>query len=286
VLLIPGGVDSEFLQYLLRNASTPGGRLPSLSEISAETGVSVGKLREQLQVARMLGLVEISPRRGIRLLPYSFLPAVRLSLMIALSLDRDVFYQYSVLRIHLETAFWNEAVNLLTEADKSYLMELVESAQFKLGQRSAAAVPARSAAKSGAAGRSAGPVERIQIPHPEHRAFHLTIYSRLHNPFVLSLLAAYWDAYEAVEFSTYADYGYLQEVWSYHGRIAEALSQGENALGKELLMAHMALIDRLGITHEFPNGGTTPRTAESRAIGENAGPLQNTTTLAVSELAG
>ena len=61
---MPVSVDSEFLQYLLRNAGQAGsgGRLPSLSEISAETGVSVGKLREQLQVARMLGLVEISPR--------------------------------------------------------------------------------------------------------------------------------------------------------------------------------------------------------------------------------
>ena len=58
--------------------------------------------------------------------------------------------------------------------------------------------------------------DRIQIPHPEHRAFHLTIYSRLHNPFVLGLLEAYWDGYEAVELNTYADYGYLQEVWSYH----------------------------------------------------------------------
>lgn len=243
--MISGSVDSEFLQYLLRNAGSPGGRLPSLSEISTETGVSVGKLREQLQVARMLGLVEISPRRGIRLLPYNFLPAVRLSLMIALSLNRDVFYQYSMLRIHLETAFWDEAVQLLTVADKDHLMELVECAQFKLGQRSAT--------RPGAAGGGPVPVERIQIPHPEHRAFHLTIYSRLANPFVLGLLEAYWDAYEAVEFSTYADYGYLQEVWSYHARIAEALCQDEYARGKELLVAHMALIDRLGITHEFPN---------------------------------
>jgi DNA-binding FadR family transcriptional regulator len=276
--LSPGGIESEFFQYLLRNASSPGGRLPSLSEISAETGVSVGKLREQLQVARMLELVEISPRRGIRLLPYSFLPAIRLSLMVALSLNRDAFYQYSVLRIHLETGFWDEAVNLLTEADKSCLMELVERAQFKLGQRSTGAAPAHSAARSDVAGRNATPVERIQIPHPEHRAFHLKIYSRLNNPFVQGLLEAYWDAYEAVEFSTYADYGYLQEVWSYHARIAQALSQGEFAVGKGLLMAHMALIDRLGNSHELPNGGTTPHPNSG-----SAAPPRSTGRLAVSE---
>ena len=199
--MTPGNVNSEFLEYLLRNAQRtgPGSRLPSLNEISAETGVSVGKLREQLQVARMLGLVEIGPRRGMRLLPYDFLPAVRLSLMMALSLDRDAFHQFSILRTHLETAFWDEAVSLLTEADRSELLGLVEQAHLKLSQ------------------------DRIQIPHREHRAFHLAIYSRLHNPFVVGLLEAYWDGYEAVELNTYTDYGYLQEVWDYHLRIAEAL---------------------------------------------------------------
>jgi DNA-binding FadR family transcriptional regulator len=246
--LIPGGVNSEFLEYLLRNAQQtgPGGRLPSLNEISAETGVSVGKLREQLQVARMLGLVEIGPRRGIRLLPYDFLPAVRLSLLIALSLDRNAFHQYSALRIHLETAFWDEAVGLLTEADRADLVALVARAQLKLSE------------------------ERIQIPHQEHRAFHLAIYSRLDNPFVLGLLEAYWDGYEAVELNTYADYGYLREVWNYHARIAEALLRGDSALGKQLLLAHMALIDRLGVTHEFPGGRRSSKDESKLAISEMA----------------
>jgi DNA-binding FadR family transcriptional regulator len=247
--LIPGGVDSDFLQILLRHASVvgPGGRLPSLSEISAETGVSVGKLREQLQVARMLGLVEISPRRGMRLLPYNFLPAVRLSLMMALSLDRDAFHQFSILRTHLETAFWDEAVSLLTEADRSVLLDLVERAQLKLSQ------------------------DRIQIPHQEHRAFHLAIYSRLQNPFVVGLLEAYWDGYEAVELNTYTDYSYLQEVWGYHARIAEALVRGEHALGKQLLIEHMTLIDRLGITHEFPASQRPAQIESELAIAEVAG---------------
>jgi DNA-binding FadR family transcriptional regulator len=243
--LIPGG-DSEFLEYLLRNVrqAGPGGRLPSLNEISAETGVGVGKLREELQVARMLGLIEISPRRGIHLLPYDFLPAVRLSLMIALSLDHDAFHQFSILRTHLETAFWDEAVSLLTEADRADLLGLVERAQLKLNQ------------------------DRIQIPHQEHRAFHLAIYSRLHNPFVLGLLEAYWDGYEAVELNTYTDYGYLQEVWSYHARIAEALAREDHALGKRLLIEHMTLIDKLGITHEFPASQRSPQIEPKLAIAE------------------
>jgi DNA-binding FadR family transcriptional regulator len=224
--VIFSAIDSDFLRYLLANRREPGGRLPSLDEISAETGLSIGKLREQMEVARTLGLVEASPRRGLRTLPYSFLPAVRLSLMVALSLDRDSFYAYSALRVHLEAAFWDEAVVTLTDDDKARLTDLVAQAMTKLNN------------------------ERIQIPHPEHRAFHLTIFSRLNNPFVQALLEAYWDAYEAVELNTYADYSYLREVWDYHRRITEAICAGENARGKELLIQHMRLLDRLGVAHE------------------------------------
>ena len=225
--MIVSNIDSAFLRYLLTQGCQPGARLPSLDEISGEIGISVGKLREQFEVARTLGLVEASPRRGIRCLKYDFRPAVRLSLMVALALDPNAFRSFSTLRIHLETALWDEAVALLNDEDKAHLRELVAQAQAKLSH------------------------ERAQIPYAEHRAFHLGIFCKLENPFVLGLLEAYWDAYEAVELSTYADYGYLTEVWSYHQRIAEALVAGDYASGKELLMQHMRLIDRMGVAHEL-----------------------------------
>ena len=224
--MIISRIDSEFLRYLLTTGCEPGARLPSLDDISGEIGISVGKLREQFEVARTLGLVEASPRRGIRCLKYDFQPAVRLSLMIALALDPAAFQSFSTLRTHLETAFWDEAVALLTDEDKAHLVDLVAQAQTKLNH------------------------ERIQIPYPEHRAFHLGIFRRLANPFVLGLLEAYWDAYEAVELNTYAEYSYLTDVWSYHQRIADALIDGDYATGKELLMQHMRLIDRMGVAHE------------------------------------
>jgi DNA-binding FadR family transcriptional regulator len=226
--MIVSNIDSAFLRYLLTQGCQPGARLPSLDEISNEIGISVGKLREQFEVARMLGLVEASPRRGIRCLPYEFTPAVRLSLMVALALDRGAFRAYGTLRGHLETAFWDEAVVLLTEEDRAHLAALVARAQNKLSY------------------------ERIQIPYPEHRAFHLGIFKRLENPFVLGLLEAYWDAYAAVELNTYADYSYLQEVWGYHARIIDAILTGDYATGKALLIQHMSLIDKMGVAHELP----------------------------------
>ena len=45
--MILSKIDSDFLRYVLARGAEPGVRLPSLEEISAETGISVGKLREQ-----------------------------------------------------------------------------------------------------------------------------------------------------------------------------------------------------------------------------------------------
>lgn len=219
-------LDSEFLRYLISQGFEPGDRLPSLTDLSDQIGISVGKLREQLEVARALGLVEASPRRGITRTAYSFLPAVRLSLLTALMLDRSYFDDFSGLRVHLETAYWDEAVALLTCEDHAHLRQLVASAQAKLSQ------------------------QRIQIPSPEHRELHLTIFRRLNNPFVVGLLEAYWDAYEAVELNTYADIYYLQQVWDYHARIVDAIVAGEVALGKQLLVEHMQLLSHRGISIE------------------------------------
>ncbi len=109
-------LDSELLSYVVEQRFEVGDRLPSLTDLSEEIGISVGKLREQLEVARMLGLVEASPRRGITRTEYSFLPPVRLSLLTALALDHHAFDLFSGLRIHLETAYWDEAVALLTSS--------------------------------------------------------------------------------------------------------------------------------------------------------------------------
>ncbi|MBX3051604.1 MAG: FadR family transcriptional regulator [Caldilineaceae bacterium] len=225
-------IESDFLRYLLAQGCTPGNRLPSLNQISNEIGISVGKLREQLEVARVLGLIEASPRRGIHYTGYNFLPAVRQSLMFGLGLDRHLFDAFSALRGHLEIAFWEEAVNRLTDEDRGRLRCLVALAWEKLQQ------------------------ERIQIPHAEHRAFHMTIFQRLDNLFVTGLLEAYWDAYEAIELNTYADYRYLTAVWRYHEQIAEAIGQGALAEARQLHVAHMQLLGSRGAP--FDNAIATP----------------------------
>ena len=210
---------SEFLRYIAGHEEAESG-LPTLNELSQEMGVSVASLREQLEVARALGLVEVKPGRGgTRRRAFSFTPAVRQSLQYALALDDDHFRKYSELRNHVESAYWHEAVEKLTGADQQELQALITRAWEKLRRTP------------------------IQVPHEEHRNLHLLIYSRLDNPFVTGILEAYWDAYEAVGLNVFrGGYDYLQEVWEYHQKMVEAICDHRYQQGYDALVTHSDLL--------------------------------------------
>jgi len=209
---------SEFFRYLALHPEAQN-ELPSLSELSRELNISVASLREQLEVARALGLVEVRPRTGTRRLPYSFTPAVRQSLGYALALNNDHFRMFADLRNHLEAAYWHEAVNLLSAEDKQVLQALVAGAWKKITDTP------------------------VQVPHEEHRKLHLTIFARLGNPFVTGILEAYWDAYESVGLNVFVGgYEYLQEVWRYHQEMVESICKGNFEDGYEALIKHTDLL--------------------------------------------
>jgi DNA-binding FadR family transcriptional regulator len=208
---------SEFLRYLAAHEQDETG-LPALTDLSRELGISVASLREQLEVARALGLVEVRPRTGIRRLPYSFLPAVRQSLGYAISLDPYNFELFADLRKNVEAAYWHEAAKKLTAGDRTHLQALMTRAWDKLNGAS------------------------IQIPHDEHKQLHLTIYGRLGNPFVTGILEAYWEAYEAIGLNVFTDYKYLQEVWRYHQTMVDAICAQDYEAGYKAMLDHTDLI--------------------------------------------
>jgi DNA-binding FadR family transcriptional regulator len=211
-------LDSDFLKYLAQYHIEPGDRLPPLSEIGENMGVSVGALREQLAVARGLGVVSARPRLGLRREPFDFSQAVLPAVLFSLATGESCFAQLSRLRRAIEVSFWDEAVVLLTSEDKVRLGQLVDEAWAKLRG------------------------DPIHIPNAEHCQLHLTIFSRLDNPFVQGLLVAYWDAYDASELTRFMGYRYWVDVWTYHEQIVDALCAGEFERGRRLLNEHFALL--------------------------------------------
>ena len=208
---------SEFMRYLAAHPQADE-NLPPLTTLSEELGVSVASLREQLEVARALGLVDVRPRTGIRRLPFTFLPAVRQSLGYAMALDNGNFEMFADLRQNVEASYWHKAVEKLTGEDHARLQELVDRAWRKLDGRP------------------------IQIPHDEHKQFHLTIYCRLNNPFVTGILEAYWEAYEAIGLNFFTDYNYLRDVWQYHATMVNSIQSGDFDAGYQALVEHTHLL--------------------------------------------
>jgi len=210
--------QSDFLEYLLALSRDPNKKIPSIKNIGQELGLSTPCVREQIELARNLGLIEVKPRKGISLLPYDFSPAVVKSLYYAIKSNKEYFVQYSDLRNQLEKSFFIESVKLLDRSDICSLKSIVNNAVKKLN------------------------CDQIQIPHQEHRAYHMKIYCKLNNIFVEGLLKSYWDMYELVGLDHFADLSYLKRVWEYHELIIMMISKGEYEKAYQFLEEHINLI--------------------------------------------
>ena len=211
---------NELIAYIidLGRDINGGTRLPSIQELSEQLGISVTRVREQLEVAKTLGLVEVKPRTGIRLKTYQFEPAVWNSVSVAINLNTKYFEEFSDLRINIEKSYWMKAVKKLSADDKMALSRLMDSAWEKL--------------------RS----DPIRIPHTEHRHLHMKIYQHLDNTFVLGLLETYWLAYEAEGLNIFTDYEYLKRVWDYHQRMVDCILNEDYEEGYSVLVEHFDLL--------------------------------------------
>ncbi len=212
-------LGSDFLNFIIRRGYQPGDRLPSIQELTddAHLDMSANKVREQLEVARTMGWVEVRSKRGTRIKEYAFTPAVRLSALYALACGEQ-FEAFASLRNHVEAAYWSEACAQLTEADLRFMQDCLDSAYKKLDSRP------------------------IHIPNPEHRRFHLRVFTHLDNKFVLGILEAYWDLYEEVGVNRYEDYSYLRKVWDYHSRILRLIRNGDFDGARQAFLEHTSLL--------------------------------------------
>lgn len=212
-------LGSDFLNYIVRQGYQPGDRLPSIQELTdgAHLDMSANKVREQLEVARAMGWVEVRSKRGTLVKDYAFTPAVHLSALYALACG-ERFESFASLRNHVEVGYWNKACALLRQEDFAAMQACIDRANEKL-----ASPP-------------------IHIPNPEHRRFHLTVFKRLDNVFVLGILEAYWDLYEAVGIHRYMDYSYLRQVWDYHSKILQLIRARRFDEARQAFVEHTRLL--------------------------------------------
>jgi DNA-binding FadR family transcriptional regulator len=209
---------SEFLQFLAAKVSSGEERLPSLSNLSKELKISVASLREQLEIARVFGFVEVRPKTGIKWLPYQFAPSILVSVAYAITISPEFFDQFRDFRNHLESAYFYEAAKMLSSEEITILMGIVQIAERKIQQ-----IP---------------PI----LPHREHCELHQILFSHIDNVFLQGVLEGYWDIYEDRGFSVISDLEYLNKVWKYHRSIVEALRIGDLTSSFNAFLEHKDLI--------------------------------------------
>jgi len=217
-------LSGTIFQYLIDEQECDGlpTKLPPIGTLARRLGVSKGKLREDLIAAQAYGIVEMRPGDGTYVRPFDFYEVISPPILYSMACDSSNFDHFYQLRARLEVGFWDEATALLGQADLERLNRLIRRADRKLGGT---------------------PVE---IPHREHRDLHLLIYDRLDNPFVMGLLKAYWDAYEAVGLNRYHDINYYERMWHSHRAMVDAIQAGKVQKGKQILIEHFAILeDRL-----------------------------------------
>lgn len=197
-------------------------KLPRMEELADRLGVSRGKLREELIAAQAYGIVEMRPGDGTYVRPFDFYTPARTMVLYGVERDRRSFDRFYRVRVHLEAAFWEEAARALGEDEIAELERIIERAEEKL---------------------QGAPVE---IPHDEHREFHLLLFSKIQNEYVQGLLKAYWDAYEAVGLNRYFEYSYYESMWDSHRAMVDAIREGRYEEGERELTEHFTLLqDRL-----------------------------------------
>jgi len=192
--------------------------IPSISELSSQLRISTASVREQLEVPKELGFVEVRTRTGIQKHDFCLTRPLTLSMTYGLRVDPDLFQEYASLRRQLEIAYWYEACALLEKSHIEELRELEERANWKINQ------------------------SPVVIPTPEHRNFHLAIYRPLNNRVLNSVLETYWDLYEASRIQYYRNHEYLESVWSYHRQMLDAIASKAYEKGYEALVIHFDLI--------------------------------------------
>jgi DNA-binding FadR family transcriptional regulator len=192
--------------------------IPSISELSSQLRISTASVREQLEVPKELGFVEVRTRTGIQKHEFCLTRPLTLSMTYGLRVDPELFQEYASLRRQLEIAYWYEACALLEKSHIAQLRKLEERANWKINQNP------------------------VMIPSPEHRNFHLAIYRPLNNRVLNSVLETYWDLYEASRIQYYRNHEYLESVWSYHRQMLDAIASKAYEKGYEALVTHFDLI--------------------------------------------
>ena len=202
----------EIRAYILRNGLRPGDLLPSEQALCEMLGVSRNVLREAIKSMELMGMLAAQPGRGTMLLPFSLDFIFQNVILSTAGEDHRAIGEMLGIRKMLELSYMRSAYHSLNDQDVAQLRTIFEGICRKWHER---------------------------IPfHEDDKRFHMTLFTRLNNPTLLSLLDAIWSVDE--NFMQEEKVKFLSATITKHENIVLALEAHNEEAFYAAMLAHFA----------------------------------------------
>lgn len=206
-------------EYILANNFKAGDALPSEVELVQQLGISRNSVREAVRELVALQIIEVRRGDGLYVGKFS-LQTLLESISYGAAMELDELKDYTEVRCVLEVGMIETAIQQMSDERIATLREIIE----RMGSRS----------------------EQDEDFSNEDRLFHSTIFSHLDNNVLLTLLDAFWVAFnKASRLADLKDQN-KQKTYQDHVAILDAVEARDIPRAQQALEQHYAgLIQRL-----------------------------------------
>ena len=196
--------------YIIKNNLQPGDLLPTEQAMSEMLGVSRNVLREAIKAMEIMGMLSAQAGRGTVLHDFN-LDFVLQNVVFAAANDVDsTIVDMLDIRKKLELGYMRLAYESLKPQDVARLRQILEAMQRSW--------------------------EQEHFFHNDDRDFHLTLFSRVENSTLLSLMTAIWDV--DANFKREEKIRLLEDTLIKHEHIVQALEARNEEAFEAAMLTH------------------------------------------------
>ncbi|NLA66609.1 MAG: FadR family transcriptional regulator [Leucobacter sp.] len=205
-------VFQKIRAYILQHNLQRGDLVPTEQALVDMLGVSRNVLREAIKSMELMGMAAAQPGRGTVLKEFNLDFVFQNVVLGSFGDEEKTIVDMLDIRKKLELAYMRRAYEALTEEDVVAIRHIME--EIKVAWE-----------------------EHRTFPDQD-RAFHMTIFSRIDNRILLSILEAIWDVDE--NYKTEEKVKHLDETISKHENIVKALEARNGEAFEAAMLAHFA----------------------------------------------
>ncbi|MHC1785643.1 MAG: FadR/GntR family transcriptional regulator [Christensenellales bacterium] len=202
----------EIRAYIIQHNLQPGDKLPTEQALCELLGVSRNVLREAIKSMEIMGMLSAHPGRGTTLKTFNLDFVLQNVIFASLGEEDGIVAEMLDIRKRLELGYMKFAYQTLTEEDIRMIRQILNRIAEAWGQH--------------------------RFFHADDRAFHMTIFSRIGNRTLLSMMEAIWDV--DANFKTEEKFKHLDETIIKHENIVRALEAHNQEAFEAAMMSHFA----------------------------------------------